>query len=344
MDVAPRVPQTSHRKFGYNIGVSTTEVEVRSEDADYAYQSANVSIEALSGSTSDLGIARGTLTLVSAIAGDLAVVNGVTYTAVAGVPANFTEFSIDTSDTLAAASLAAAINGDTTHDDNKTVPTAEVVATSALGVVTIEVDGTIGNLVDISSIDSTITASGATLTDAGTGAHSITVIGLNLLGEEVEETVFLDGTDVVAFTSQFAIVFRAVVLEVGSGGANAGLITVRVASAGALQITIPILQGQSQITNVRVPINRKLTFHQWGGTVGSAAANAVVVLVQLWVRSYGQSWRLIDRAIEQNGNFTRPLDINEEELGPLGDVKITADKLTGTGDAEVEADYSYILS
>lgn len=105
--------------------------------------------------------ASGTATLTSAIATDAVTINGLLYTAVAGAPADSTEFSIDTGDTEAAASLANAINTDTrigTDADG-------VVATSAAGVVTIEAvePGALGNAITIVSADATIVMSGATL-------------------------------------------------------------------------------------------------------------------------------------------------------------------------------------
>jgi hypothetical protein len=102
--------------------------------------------------------AAGTLTLVSAVAAETVEVNGITYTGVAGVPANFLEFSIDTSDTAAAASLAAAINAREANYGNT------VTATSAAGVVTVlaTAEGTGPNAYTLVG-DTNITASAATL-------------------------------------------------------------------------------------------------------------------------------------------------------------------------------------
>ena len=341
-------PSVTKRKFGYNFGVSTTQVEVRSEDANLAYQTANQALEILSGDAADLGKAKGTLTLVSAIATDIAIVNGLTYTGVAGVKANNTEFSIDTSDTAAAADLADSINNDTRHNDLKTVPTAVVVATSALGVVTITVNGTIGNLVDISSPDATITASGATLTDAGTGAHSVQVQGvqLNSAGNlvEIEETIFLDGVTAVALTKQYYRVNRAYILEVGSGLVNAGLITVRLASAGAVQATIPLGEGQTQLTNYTGSTGKNLVLQSIDFSISSGAGNAVVVLIIWWVRIRNQGWRAFGRKTLANGAFEIKLADGSIEFPADSDFKVTAEKLTGTGDGQVEVGYSYTES
>jgi hypothetical protein len=103
--------------------------------------------------------ASGTLTAVSAIAGDTVTVNGRVYTAVAGVPANHSEFSIDTGDNETATSLAAQINArESFHGE-------AVRALAATNVVTVTavVEGTGGNAITISSTGGTITASGATL-------------------------------------------------------------------------------------------------------------------------------------------------------------------------------------
>lgn len=111
---------------------------------------------------------RGTLTLVSAIATDIADVNGNEFVGVAGaVVLGELTFDTRTSDTLAAASLAAQING-------YAALLGLATATSALGVVTVRsvAAGTGGNAITISSPDTTITASAATLTGGAAVANN----------------------------------------------------------------------------------------------------------------------------------------------------------------------------
>ncbi|RLA05768.1 MAG: hypothetical protein DRQ47_00315 [Gammaproteobacteria bacterium] len=105
--------------------------------------------------------AAGTLTAVSAVDTDVFVVNGVTYTISTAGGDKYTEVQVGGDDTIMAASMVAAINGyEGSHDGADAV-----VATSALGVVTItaKVQGAAGNAITIASVDSTITASAATL-------------------------------------------------------------------------------------------------------------------------------------------------------------------------------------
>lgn len=126
---------------------------------------------ALTGDTLDLHVnssnlvaASATLTLTSAIATDAITIGTVTMTATS-TPTLATHWEIDgASDTLDAASLAAAINANTTL--NKIV-----IATSATNVVTVkaQIKGVHGNFIPISSADATIVASGTFLT-GGTGS------------------------------------------------------------------------------------------------------------------------------------------------------------------------------
>jgi len=238
----------------YNNGVEGALVDIRSDDANLAYNTTTQTLEIVSSDANDDGTATGTLTLVSAIATDVAIVNGLTFTGVAGVKTDNTEFSIDTSDTAAAADLVLSINA---RGAGTTVPTATVVASSAAGVVTINSDGEIGNLVDISSPDATITASAATLADVDTaGAWSVTVEGLDANYLEQEETVFLNGTVAKLLANQFIFVSKMYVATAGTGGVNEGTITLRISGAGATQLTMAINDNESQSSNYIIPANK----------------------------------------------------------------------------------------
>lgn len=114
-------------------------------------------------SASDPVAASGTLTLVSAIATDAITIGAVTLTA-SSTPADEDEWEIDgASDTLDAASLAAAINA-------HSVLSLVVSASSDANEVTVTAlqKGLVGNQIPLSSADATITAS-ATFLAGGTG-------------------------------------------------------------------------------------------------------------------------------------------------------------------------------
>jgi phage tail sheath gpL-like len=118
--------------------------------------------------------AVGTITLSGAAAGQTVTVAGVTYTAVAGVAANSSQFSVAGDDTADATALAAAINASENGRD-----TQQVTATSAAGVVTVKAvaDGTSGNAITLVKVGAGITVSGATLA-GGTATGGIRSTGI----------------------------------------------------------------------------------------------------------------------------------------------------------------------
>ena len=114
--------------------------------------------------------ASGTFTLTSAIATDAITIGKTTLTA-SSSPANENQWEIDgASDTLDAASLAAAINA---HSVLSTI----VLATSAAAVVTVTAHqkGILGNYINISSADATIVASATYLASGAGGASGAAV-------------------------------------------------------------------------------------------------------------------------------------------------------------------------
>lgn len=110
--------------------------------------------------------ATGTLTLTSVVATNTFAINGVTFTAVAsGATGN--QFNVGVSDTLTAASAAAAINASASA---LVSGKAGVTATSALGVVTLTAitSGVTGNAITLAG-GTNIAASGARLTGGSDG-------------------------------------------------------------------------------------------------------------------------------------------------------------------------------
>ena len=122
--------------------------------------------------------ATGTITLDSSVAGDYVIVNGLTYTGVTGTKTDNSEYSVDTSDTAAAADLADSISSDARHGIS-----GYLTALSASGVVTVTSNlvGIEGNKVSMSTPDTTITLSGATLSggiDESIGINKDNVIAI----------------------------------------------------------------------------------------------------------------------------------------------------------------------
>jgi phage tail sheath gpL-like len=127
---------------------------------------------ALSGSTDDATFASGTFTLASVIATDACTIGKTTFT-FTSTPSTSTATAQDvevdgSGDAADAAALAAAINA---NEATKLI----VYATSSGAVVTVtsRVPGVIGNYINISDADSTITTSGAYLTGGAGGTSAV---------------------------------------------------------------------------------------------------------------------------------------------------------------------------
>jgi hypothetical protein len=126
--------------------------------------------------------ATGTLTLSGAVIGDLPVVNGKTYTAIAAQPAANSganlpgTFQIGATDTATAANLAAAINA---RDS------ATVIATANAAVVTIKAvaPGVGGNAIALGNV-AHFTRSAATLA-GGTATNAIVLSTTNTTGNQL---------------------------------------------------------------------------------------------------------------------------------------------------------------
>lgn len=70
----------------------------------------------------------------------------------------------------------------------------------------------------------TLSSSSAADTDAGTGARTVYILGINGTGGYVSETVTLNGQTAVSTTHSYDSIERMTVMSVGSGGVNAGVI------------------------------------------------------------------------------------------------------------------------
>jgi phage tail sheath gpL-like len=130
-------------------------------------------IDVQSGSAAPVA-ASATLTLASAVATDAITIGPVTLTA-SSTPANENQWEIDgADDTADAASLAAAINAHSTLSQVVTATSEDEVVT-----VTAKQKGVVGNFINISSADATITASGANLS-GGTGGVTDAAVSSSL--------------------------------------------------------------------------------------------------------------------------------------------------------------------
>lgn len=153
---------------GAGVDVKLDLAAIRTEDtlvSAIVYQATGLPVDDTANVTIESLFAVGTLTLVDVVADDVAIVNGNSYTFKVA-PVSLGDVLIGADDTEDAANLAAAINAvEKAYGNGLGEVAADVVATSALGVVTLTAaeEGTGGNSIAISAAPVTITASGANL-------------------------------------------------------------------------------------------------------------------------------------------------------------------------------------
>ena len=135
---------------------------------------------------------------------------------------------------------------------------------------------------------------------------------------------------------------RAFISQVGSALVNAGVITIRVGGAGAIQASIPLGKGATQGANRTVPLNKKLNITRLDYSVGQVAGQDVETEIKLWAREFGKGWHVIVQKESRNGGNTVKFNDDELEFGPRTDIKVTGAKLFGTGDATIECSYTFL--
>jgi hypothetical protein len=111
-----------------------------------------------------------------------------------------------------------------------------------------------------------VSASTNDVNTSGSGAHQVTVIGLDSSFAEQSEVVNLNGTTAVALSNTYLRVYRMYVSAAGQYASQTvpsqdGAITLRVAGAGATWATIPTLAtnfgaGQSLIGAYTIPAGK----------------------------------------------------------------------------------------
>ena len=159
---------------GASAGVKIPLAAIRAEDTIIAAINNNAGTLTDVKATTSISDVRafGTITLSNTVAGETVTVNGRTYTAVAGVAANSSEFSMAGTDALDAAALAAAINAREGALDTSTVTASAVGAVVTVRAIA---EGTGPNAYTLTKTGG-IAVSGATLS-GGTLTGGISVVG-----------------------------------------------------------------------------------------------------------------------------------------------------------------------
>lgn len=136
-------------------------------------------------------------------------------------------------------------------------------------------------------------------TAAGTGARTVQLIGLDSSYNEISEVVSLNGTTPVLSTLLFWRMHTANVQSAGSGGVNAGIITIRHSTTTANVFSkIPAGRNQSSEAVFTVPAGHTALLRRLSVFIRSANT-ARYADGEVWVRQFGAAPR-----------FRRPWTVN----------------------------------
>ena len=183
-----------------NVGGTSAVVTLTSDEIGAAGNAVLlVSADGATMAVSGAGTFTGGITL------DSVTVNNLIYSAVSGVKANNTQFSISGNDIVDASDLVSSVNADTRTGTLGDVSATNVGGTSAVVTFTSDRVGTLGDPTTLVSSDgATLAVSGATFS-GGVDEYSVTVNGLKYTavdGTKADYTEYsADGTDTVSAVS-----------------------------------------------------------------------------------------------------------------------------------------------
>ena len=171
-------------------------------------------------------------------------------------------------------------------------------------------------------------------TIGGTGVRSVEVQGLDANWNLLTETVVIEGTDSVVTSGTFIRVFRVKSIAVGTGGVNAGAITVTLDNAAdTTMAVIAVGEGQTMQCIYTVPLGKTAYLTQIQVSVAKGAgASAVGARVTLFSRAFGESWLVKDEAevITHGSAWVRKFIPYATSFAEKSDIRIQITEVTGT--------------
>lgn len=107
-------------------------------------------------------------------------------------------------------------------------------------------------------------------TSGGTGARTVKIFGLDGNYESQNETLTMNGATAVDTVNKYLRIHRLAVITAGTGGKNAGVITLRVDGGGDTQGEIVAGDNQSLMSQFTIPANKTAFLTKYSIGVGKA--------------------------------------------------------------------------
>ncbi|MEE8207795.1 MAG: hypothetical protein V3T88_02380 [Nitrosomonadaceae bacterium] len=209
-------------------------------------------------------------------------------------------------------------------------------ANTDIGLTEEDVDDDGGTFVDLTSAQSLeILSSDAADASAGTGARTVQIETLDANHVTVIQTATLNGTTPVALTGTHLRARRMIVITAGSGGENAGILTLRVV-AGQTMLSALASNNRSYSSRYTVPADKTAFLTRFLITVGKGQD----AVCRLMFRPDGQVFISGAPLNVYQNDLQRPFPVFLSFAGKT-DIKFTAIS-TNTG-TDVSVTYDIIL-
>lgn len=154
-----------------------------------------------------------------------------------------------------------------------------------------------------------VSSSSANDTALGTGARTVTLIGLDANWLEISETITMNGVAAVTTAASFIRIYRAYVETCGTGLTNAGLITITNNAGTVQQCVITAGDGQSLMAVWTVPAGK--VAYMVGGTTSTDSNKGMTASFVVRLNDGGvlYPWLIKYRAYIFSGNERFPFTI-----------------------------------
>jgi hypothetical protein len=187
-----------------------------------------------------------------------------------------------------------------------------------------------------------IVSSSVNDTAAGTGARTVTIIGLNGSYAVTTETVTLNGTTNVTTANSYTIIYRMYVVTAGSGGTNAGNITATAQTDATVTAQISIGVAQTLMAIYQVPAGKTAYLRRYYASLNNATS-ATSADVRLLVKPFGEVYQTkhVVGLLSTGSSFVDyrydlPLVITEKSL-----IKLSAE--TSANNMDVSGGFDLVL-
>ncbi len=172
---------------------------------------------------------------------------------------------------------------------------------------------------------------------AGTGARTVTIKGLDNDFLEIEENLNLTGLTIAVTQNEYIRLESCRVIDAGTGGENAGDITLTATTAATLQAFVSQGFNNDQQVQYTVPANKFAVFTQFLMETQKDQQG----FISLWIRNFGEVYALGRNWNVYQSSLTSPI-VPPLALGPKADITMRGVKVTA-GDIEVACNMNFYL-